>query len=205
MLRPTGPALGWVFWPGGARATVAASSTLRGVERSETGIDDVCVLRSRKYPDYQTTRRGVGVISWMVLSVSIELPPEAWTPAVCREVLDNVLQARDVAQTVRDDLALAVTEACTNAVRHASTGGVYRMEIRLDERRCVIDVCDDGPGFDPDKLDHPSPDGQGGRGLLVIRAVVDHVRFRQRRPGTRLTMIKNVLSQLDEEIFPELR
>ena len=90
-----------------------------------------------------------------------------------------------------DDLAIAVTEACGNVVRHAALGGVYRVEIGVDDRQCVIRVRDRGPGFDPDHVEVTDPE-LGGRGLVVMRAVVDDVRIESRRPGTEVTMIKSI-------------
>lgn len=122
-------------------------------------------------------------------TVAAELPAQPWTMVVCRELVAAALRPVEVPQEVAEDLALAVTEACANAVRHAGSGGPYRLEIRVDEGCFVLDVSDRGPGFDADRM-NGQPGLHGGRGLMVIRAVMDEVRFRPRDPGTRITMIK---------------
>jgi serine/threonine-protein kinase RsbW len=128
------------------------------------------------------------VVSFAVL----ELPTSKWTVAVARHALDGLLDAAGVAAATCGDLALALTEACTNAVRHASAGPLYRVHLHLDDARCLMEIRDRGPGFDPFLVPAPDLDGDGGRGLLIMRAVVDHVRVVALRPhGTRVVMVKS--------------
>ena len=66
------------------------------------------------------------------------------------------------------DVGLAVTEACTNVVRHAYPAGEgeLRVELRLEPSQLVIMVADDGIG-----IDHESLDPGLGVGLALLRAL----------------------------------
>lgn len=128
----------------------------------------------------------------MHLSYAVELPPRVWTLAAARRVVGELLERAAVSPTIRDDLAIVVTEACSNVLRHAPDSGSYRLAVDIDDERCLIEVQDAGPGFDPDLPPNTSHDGGGGRGLILMRALVDDLRVEQRRPGVTVTMIRNL-------------
>ena len=87
------------------------------------------------------------------------------------------------------DLKLAVTEAATNAVRHAAVDS-FLIEYRVLPRAVEITVVDEGGGFDVEGLTG-RPDEHGGFGLAVIRSLVDEVILDSSAGGgTRLTMIR---------------
>jgi serine/threonine-protein kinase RsbW len=126
------------------------------------------------------------------LRASVRLPPEPWTLTVCRTFVGDLAGVAGVAEPVVDDLLIAVTEACSNVVRHAAAGGPYRLEVSVDDSHCVIRVRDRGPGFDPDRLVRPAENTDSGRGLLLVRAVMDHLRIEPGNPGTQVTMTKTL-------------
>jgi serine/threonine-protein kinase RsbW len=145
----------------------------------------------------------------MHLVVAVELPPQTWTLAVARLLVGGLLDLAAASAAVRDDLAVAVTEACSNVVIHAVDGGPYRLTVNVDDDRCVIEVQDAGPGFDPNQPQSTGnrpqsrSDGRdGGRGLLLIRALVDDLRLERRRPGMIVIMMKDVRPHLDVETIP---
>ena len=60
--------------------------------------------------------------------------------------------------------------------------GVVTFPGSLDDDCCVIEVIDAGRGFDADQLGHAEadPGAEEGRGILLIRTLVDRVNFRSR-------------------------
>ena len=138
----------------------------------------------------------------MHLTVAVELPPQTWTAALSRRILGELLDLAAVASTVQDDLAVAVTEACSNVVRHAPTGGLYRLSVKVDDDHCVIEVSDTGPGFDASPPRHTSGDRDGGRGVLLMSALVDDLRLERRQQGMTIMMIKNLRPRIDGETVP---
>jgi len=86
------------------------------------------------------------------------------------------------------DLKLALTEACTNSVRHAYVGdaGVVDILYELHDDRIVVEVADEGDGFDPATLaGHDEPDvlSEGGLGIAIIDALADELEIRERAHG----------------------
>ncbi len=96
-------------------------------------------------------------------------------------------------------IAMAVREATVNAVLH---GNRYdpskRVTVSFEStpETLTISVRDEGPGLDPATLPDPlAPENllkQSGRGIFLIRAFMDEIRFRAMSPGTEITMIKFV-------------
>jgi serine/threonine-protein kinase RsbW len=69
-----------------------------------------------------------------------------------RHVLGDTLGRLGVDEGSIADLLLAVTEACTNVLRHSGQGRGYEIIARLAGNRCQLEVVDTGRGFDPAAL-----------------------------------------------------
>ena len=84
------------------------------------------------------------------------------------------------------DLKLAVTEACSNAVRHAyagSTPGEIDLELRVEDDRLELIVEDHGAGIEL-PVREVEPSVEGGMGIPLMRAVVDELDIRPGVEGT---------------------
>src|SRR4051794_26485303 len=99
--------------------------------------------------------------------------------ALRREVAEFALTVGVDPQRV-DDLQLAVTEALTNAVRHAYAGrapGPVAVRVEADGDRFTVTVMDEGGGL------RPRPDSPGlGLGLPLMSRLADSLEFLD-RPG----------------------
>lgn len=103
-------------------------------------------------------------------------------------------------------ISMAVREAMVNAVLH---GNHYdpnkRVSISFETtgNELVITVQDQGAGLDPDNVADPlAPENllkQSGRGIFLIRAFMDEVKFRKLDPGTEVTLIKRVQTTSDHK------
>jgi serine/threonine-protein kinase RsbW len=135
----------------------------------------------------------------MDLVLELEIPARAEYIAIARLVVSSLASSRRALADERvDDLKLAVSEACTNAIE--AQGGVVagdRVRIRIWEGDNQLDVAvdDEGPGFDPASLPpHPpvtDPDRlnfERGLGIPLIRTLVDQVEFRTSSDGTSVVM-----------------
>src|SRR5258706_15943154 len=79
-------------------------------------------------------------------------PRETISVPVVRRVLGDTLYKLGVDEDCVSDLLLAVTEACTNVLRHAGPGRRYELVAHVSSKRCVLEVLDSGRGFDPATL-----------------------------------------------------
>jgi serine/threonine-protein kinase RsbW len=131
--------------------------------------------------------------------VRLEIPPRPDHLALVRLVLSGALAIeRPVPERRVEDLRLAVTEACANAVDAQQAAGDPRpIEIVIEAApgRVVVSVTDHAGGFDPDHLDPlPSVTDPGrlrherGLGLALMRSHVDDVRFARTADGTEVTL-----------------
>jgi serine/threonine-protein kinase RsbW len=130
-------------------------------------------------------------------------PRESISIPVMRRVLGDTLSRLGMDDDCIDDLLLAVTEACTNVLRHAGPGRRYEVVAQVGRNRCVLEVLDSGSGFDLPRLRRRSAHlrrppvrrpvtllrrrvtnaeiaqlPESGRGLAIMRACVDDVRLR---------------------------
>ncbi|WP_432844240.1 ATP-binding protein [Dactylosporangium sp. CA-092794] len=127
----------------------------------------------------------------MEVRLSLSLPRDRSTVPLTRRVLDSALAVFCVTRDCRDDIGLAVGEACANAVQHADAGADYEVTVTIQEDRCIIDVVDEGAGLDPAALPDPEPDAEAGRGLRIIHALADMVELRRAQPrGMALRIVK---------------
>jgi serine/threonine-protein kinase RsbW len=76
-------------------------------------------------------------------------PREALSIPVMRRVLGDILNRVGVDEGSIADLLLAVTEACTNVLRHSGQGRGYEIIARVSGNRLHLEVVDNGHGFDP--------------------------------------------------------
>jgi serine/threonine-protein kinase RsbW len=123
--------------------------------------------------------------------------------------LESVNKAEDMADQIalqagfdeetRGGISMAVREAMINAVLH---GNAYdpakRVNLTFERkgRELIVTITDEGKGFLPEEVPDPlAPENllkQSGRGIFLMRAFMDEVRFRKPNSGTEITMIKRL-------------
>lgn len=93
-----------------------------------------------------------------------------------------------------EDIKVAVSEACTNAVCHGqSRNEGYDVYCEMGEDKIVVSVVDRSGGYDKNKYREPCLEEprEGGLGIYIIRALMDEVDiFTEIGLGTRIKMVK---------------
>ncbi len=94
-----------------------------------------------------------------------------------------------------DEVELSVSEACTNAIRHgaeADASAMVMVRFRVDETQLVIEVHDQGAGFDFGEVPEPefNRHPESGYGLYIIRRMMDEVQYTRGGEMNTLTMRK---------------
>jgi serine/threonine-protein kinase RsbW len=132
-------------------------------------------------------------------AIRLTIPAKAEYITLGRLALTGLARLRPLPQDVLGDLKLALTEACTNSVRHAYEGGEGVVEIvyELHPDRLVVEVTDEGEGFTPPD-DTEMPDElseEGGLGIAIIQALSDELEIGERAGGgSRLRFVKHLQS-----------
>lgn len=122
----------------------------------------------------------------MEVKVALSLPRDAASVPVTRQVLDSCLERLGVMPGTRDDIALALSEACANVILHAGPGQEYEVIATTRDGRCVIEVVDTG-NRENTPLKPPDPTSlmsEHGRGLKIIDAVTDGLSMTGTTTGT---------------------
>jgi serine/threonine-protein kinase RsbW len=116
--------------------------------------------------------------------------------ALLRRITESLLRGLDVPEESIDDVAVALSEACGNVIRHAPDTAEYGVRFTVVESACEIEVHDIGPGFAGAVLDPPAfaqPDdapSEDGRGLPLVRALMDDLQFVREHETTTVRLIK---------------
>jgi serine/threonine-protein kinase RsbW len=110
-------------------------------------------------------------------AIRLTIPAKPEYISLCRLALTGLSRVQELGDETLADLKLAITEACSNSVRHAygEGGGVVEVVYALEPDRLVIEVTDSGEGFDLDER-RPVEEGdlsEGGLGIAIIRSVAD--------------------------------
>ena len=115
------------------------------------------------------------------VTVRLTIPARAEYITLCRLALTGIGRLRELSDELLADLKLALTEAASNSVRHAygdQDPGVVEISYELFSDRLVIEVTDEGEGFDPVAAEVTGDElSEGGLGIAIIRAIADEVEI----------------------------
>jgi len=114
--------------------------------------------------------------------------------AVLRETLTTYLTANGIDDAASRMIVLCADEALINAVAHAA-GSPVGVFADLCDDHFTLEVSDGGPGFDPSQIDTDAkPDlmGEHGRGLFLIRNLMDAFEIFSDQRGTTLHMERDL-------------
>ncbi|MEO8368938.1 MAG: ATP-binding protein [Candidatus Solibacter sp.] len=138
-------------------------------------------------------------------------------PEAVERMLDSTLDSVDSAEELavgmaqragmdEDDLmkvGMAIRESVVNAVVHGNrynSNKKVRFSVSSNETRFVVQVGDEGEGFDfnsiPDPLAPENLMRTSGRGIFLIKSFMDDFQMRRLESGgTEVTLVKNLVSK----------
>ena len=139
----------------------------------------------------------------MELSLALTLPRDEQTVPVARHIVRNAMEQVGVEETCVYDFELALSEACTNVLLHSGPGDQYVVRLDLEDRIGVIRVIDVGHGFDSARLQAEDPllEAERGRGLGLMRALVDRVDLTSRPEAGTIVTLEKVLTYRDKALL----
>jgi serine/threonine-protein kinase RsbW len=132
------------------------------------------------------------------IELQLILPRDARYVPLLREVADSLLRGLDAPRESVFDVMVALSEACSNVVRHATGSEEYAVALTVDPACCEIRVYDLGPGIDPATLTRATTPGspetnalaEDGRGLPLLDALMDELEFVREDHTTTVRLVK---------------
>ena len=131
----------------------------------------------------------------MDIKLSMNIPRDASTLPLVRHLTKYCLGEIGATRRCVGDVEVAVTEACANVVEHTAAEDEYSVEVQITDRRCEIRVIDTGHGFDFETLGRSDAEAsaEGGRGIQLMRALVDRIKFTSEpESGTVVHLVKEL-------------
>src|SRR5437868_3838691 len=148
----------------------------------------------------------------------LRMPEKArHTPETVERWMDSTLESVDRAEELavqlaetagvdEDDLmkiGMAVRESMVNAVVHGNRYNAdkkVRFAIAAEPERFTIQIADEGEGFDFESVPDPlAPENllkPSGRGIFLMRSLMDEFQIRHRASGgIEVTLVKNLVSK----------
>jgi serine/threonine-protein kinase RsbW len=135
----------------------------------------------------------VSLVREDVLAEKMLIPSELSAAGQVEERLLKAAERHGYDDSAAFAIRLALEEGLMNAIRHGNRSDPSKdveIEFDIDRRRAIIVITDQGDGFDPSDLPDPTADENlekpTGRGIMLMRAYMDDVRFNAKGNQVRL-------------------
>jgi serine/threonine-protein kinase RsbW len=130
--------------------------------------------------------------------VSLVLASELKSVETIEETAEMYARQAGFDEDTACQIAMVTREAAVNAVLHGNKQDPDKRVtagFEVTDEDLKIQISDEGPGLDPATLPDPlAPENilkPSGRGVFLMRAIMDEVEFRRLAPGTEITMVKH--------------
>ncbi|MEA3422350.1 MAG: ATP-binding protein [Bacillota bacterium] len=129
-------------------------------------------------------------------NISMSLPNKPEYVSVAR--LTASVVANNMGFDIEDieDIKVAVGEACNNSVIHGNKSSIINLSFIIDNSNFIVEVTDDGKGFDFDEYEQPDLDDYEGKGLgiFIMESLMDTIEIDTTLGnGTRIRLKKQRL------------
>lgn len=140
---------------------------------------------------------------------SLALPSRALSISLIRRMLGDALRGLGVSDDCIADILVATSEACTNVIRHSRASSRYQVVATIDDDTCILQVIDFGRGFpEPGRADDttesPDDEAESGRGIRIMRALVDDLDFDSVAEEGTVVHLQKRLTWSDEALIRRL-
>ena len=142
----------------------------------------------------------------MEILYTLRLPRDTATVPLVRAMCRDAMARLGVSVSCRSDVALALTEACANVMQHADGVTEYEVVVNIEPESCHIRVIDTGQGMQgvtdrPELAEMPDPDYDGGRGIALMRLLVDRIAFDSRPEDGTVVHLQKDLELVDGSLL----
>ncbi len=133
----------------------------------------------------------------MFMNISEKLPSNLeLVPSFISSWMPLIKQEAKVGEDLEFEIRLILEEAMTNAIKHGNKMNqrlFIQVNITLENDQLVIDIKDQGNGFDFKNVPNPTRDDKlmatSGRGVFLIHKFVDEVNFYDAGRGIRMRKV----------------
>lgn len=129
------------------------------------------------------------------ITISIPSSTEFVGPVV--KFFDAMFVEKGIKEPITTNVTTSVIEAIGNAITHGNKGDLSKkidILIKLQQQKLIIEVQDQGEGFDDTSLPDPlAPENLlnlSGRGIFFMKSLMDSVQFRFNGNGAKVIMEK---------------
>ncbi len=144
----------------------------------------------------------------MDITYTMCLPRDEISVPIVRRLSGEALRALGVTEDCVADIQVAVSEACTNVLKHAlGLQEQYDVEVEVNNSTCVIRVIDAGVGFDAVAAAGAEQNlsAEGGRGIFLMKALVDDLQFISKPEEGTVVHLEKRLSLRDGAVLARLQ
>ena len=140
----------------------------------------------------------------MQILFTVVLPRDEVTVPLIRHIVRDSLLKIGATRDCVGDIELALTEACTNVLNHAKANpSEYSVSVDVNDGTCEIRITDRGAGFDAGTIGIASDTSESGRGITLMKALVDDLKFVSNSRGTVVHLAKR-LALTDDSLMRQL-
>lgn len=137
------------------------------------------------------------------IDIDITLPSNTRYLRMISSIGEKVAQEIDCPEGIREalssQLAVVLTEGLVNAIKHANRSDPDKdihVRINVSNKNLVVRIYDEGVGFDLDTVPSPCFTLAGmedkGRGIFILRSLMDTVKYTRSANGNILEMVKKL-------------
>lgn len=130
---------------------------------------------------------------------TIVLPSDTAFLAEVDEFIESKLIDAGVSSSLTADLAISITEIVNNAILHGNRSDPNKLvtvRLKFGGDDVEVRIKDEGKGFKPDLIPNPIDESnllnQVGRGIFIVRSLMDSVDFQFTDDGTEVILRKKI-------------
>jgi serine/threonine-protein kinase RsbW len=141
-------------------------------------------------PEFTARKQEIRHLSDAILKKAISIPSVRSNVRLVEAFVLEINDALLLEESVLDRIMISVTEVVNNAIIHGNKSDAEKhvlLSCMCYDDRIDFFVRDEGDGFHPDDIPDPLAEGnllkEGGRGVLIIKSMMDTVEFRHGEHG----------------------
>lgn len=130
-------------------------------------------------------------------SIALSIPSIPERTVDVDRLIEDLTSKAGYDLSIQGDILIAVNEVVKNAILHGNKCDASKMvgiTCSYSASEFHIQISDSGIGFDPqavpDPLDPENLLKESGRGILILRTLMDEVAFNSSEDGTTVTLVK---------------